>query len=128
MPDVHTIIARLDAAAETMRHAATALRDLVAAAERPQSVPDRLAGYVSPDVPTGWQTILGYLATYQPLVLEHLDCSYPETTQRDGFKLSHWCKREGYGVRYVEAPPVMQAMGIACVRAYPLSLLERRFA
>lgn len=126
--EVHAEFTALPAAASVMRAAAVALSDLSSAQAQPRCAPAHLAGYLSPDVPAGWQTVLGYLATYQPLLLDTLDCSYPETTQRDGFKLSHWCRREGYSVRRVLAPPVMAAMGVCEVRVYPLSLLERRFA
>lgn len=98
------------------------------AAEKPCRVaPKRHEGYVSVDVPAGWQTVLGYLAIYLPEYLDTLDCSYPETTQRDGYKLAHWCKQEGYRERRVPAPYVLQAMGIDTVRAYPIALLDRRF-
>lgn len=117
-------------AARYMHQAVIALSDVVSAGDPPQvraPVPPKFLEYLS-EVPEGYQTVLGYLAIHHPDVLETVDCTDPEATQRDGFKLSHWCKQEGHGQMYVNAPPVLQERGIRHVRAYPVELLERRWA
>jgi hypothetical protein len=79
-------------------------------------------------VPEGFDTVLGYLARYHPDVLAVMgDYADPQVTVRDGFKLAHMAKRYGCTVLWVEAPPALKAQGIDKVRAYPLSLLAKRW-
>jgi hypothetical protein len=83
---------------------------------------------ITPSVPEGFDTVLGWLAKHHPDVLVLLgDVSDPQATVRDGWRLAHWCKREGKPVLWVEAPAVLQERGIEKVRAYPVSLLKRRW-
>jgi hypothetical protein len=51
----------------------------------------RHADCVSPDVPAGFDTVLGYLAKCHPDVLDTFDYAEPSATQRDGFWLMHRC-------------------------------------
>lgn len=81
--------------------------------------------YLSP-CPHGYETILGYLAKSDPELLAYL-VERPEDTQRDGFKLTHWCRVEGLRVHKVEASPWLRRQGILTVNAYPVELLQRRF-
>lgn len=81
--------------------------------------------YLSP-VPCGYDTVLGYLAKSDPELLAYL-IDRPEDTLRDGFKLSHWCRREGWTIHKVDASPWLRRQGILQVNAYPVELLQRRF-
>lgn len=83
---------------------------------------------ITPTVPEGYDTVLGWLAKHHPDVLVLMgDVADPQATVRDGWKLAHWCKRFGLPVLWVEAPPVLRERGIERVRAYPVSLLAKRW-
>jgi hypothetical protein len=85
------------------------------------------ADCVSPDVPEGYDTVLGYLAKHHPEALDLFDYSVPEATQRDGYWLAHRVKERGLEPVHVAAPPILAAQGIFQVRAYPVDLLQRRW-
>jgi hypothetical protein len=88
----------------------------------------RFQDCVSPDVPEGYDTVLGYLAKQHPEVLETFDYSDPQATVRDGWFLARLAGKRLHALLiYVTAPPVLQARGIDSVRAYPINLLARRF-
>jgi hypothetical protein len=78
---------------------------------------------ITPDVPAGFDTVLGYLAKYHPEILDTMDYTNPAATKRDGWWLMHRCKH--YHV--VNAPPVLRACGILYVNAWPLELLAQRW-
>lgn len=88
---------------------------------------DRHRDAISPYVPQGYDTVLGYLAKHHPDVLDHVDYYDPSVTTRDGWKMSHLCTRKGARVVYVDAPPCLQSAGIERVRAYPIALLATRW-
>ena len=81
---------------------------------------------VTPDVPEGYDTILGFLAKRHPDVLDTFDYRDATLTVRDGFKLAHMDNKLGTPV-YVEAPSCLRAAGIERVRAYPVALLQQRW-
>lgn len=87
----------------------------------------RHADAISHMVPEGYDTILGHLARHHPDVLDNLDYSDPQTTVRDGWKLSHLCAKANAVVLYVDAPPCLRDADIKFVRAYPISILETRW-
>jgi hypothetical protein len=112
-----------------LRVALAQLSETVDAMERQlSSVPRvcRHSGCVS-HVPEGYDTVLGYLAKYQPEVLDMYDYSDPKATQRDGWWLKATTLRMGRVAPLVDAPPVLQRVGITEVRAYPVDVLARRF-
>lgn len=82
--------------------------------------------YVSP-CPEGYDTILGYLAKHNPEALELIDKD-PDATQRDGFWCMHRSRERGITVQKVAAPKFLAKFGIDEVNAYPIELLEERFA
>lgn len=83
---------------------------------------------LSPDVPPGFETILGYLAKHQPEILDEIDYSKPEVTARDGWWASHQARRIGRKPVLVSAPPCLQRQNISHVNAWPVSILERRWS
>lgn len=85
------------------------------------------ADCITPNVPQGHDTVLGYLARHHADVLDLIDHDQPWTTARDGWWLAHQAMRRGLEPIYVDAPPVLQRAGIFQVRAWPLDLLEKRW-
>lgn len=81
--------------------------------------------FLSP-CPPGYDTVLGYLAKHDPIVLELLDRD-PDATKRDGYWLMHRARERGLEVVKVEACPWLRQNGIKMVNAYPQSLLAERF-
>ena len=89
-------------------------------------VPVRVADYFSPYTPLGWDTVLGYLAKHDPLVLSMLD-EEAESTLRDGYWLSNRCKKLGIKPVKVPACTFLVRQGIFEVNSYPERLLVERF-
>lgn len=87
---------------------------------------DRHADAISPNVPEGYDTVLGYLAYHHPDVLDTFDYRDPCQTTRDGYKLMHLARIEGAPVIWVEAPPCLREAGIDRIRAYPVEVLAKR--
>lgn len=84
---------------------------------------DRMLMFASPNVPEGYNTVLGFLATHR-----HSNLSDdPLATQRDGFWLTTQARERGLTTHRVVASHAMQAKGITKVNAYPLGLLAERF-
>ncbi|MGN6548772.1 MAG: hypothetical protein ACTHJ3_02605 [Pararhizobium sp.] len=113
---------------DTTRRIAEALEALVKgaspAAPRGQ-VPT--SPYVTPEVPDGFDTVLGYLVKNNPECLDYMDD--PATaTMRDGFWLTHQSSRRSLPVVKVPAPAALGELGITEVNAYAISLLEERLA
>lgn len=81
--------------------------------------------YISP-CPSGYDTILGYLAKFEPTRMELIDQD-AEATQRDGWWCTHRANERRLQVHKVQAPPFLQEQGIETVNAYPTSLLAERF-
>jgi hypothetical protein len=75
--------------------------------------------------PQDYETVLGYLARYNPWALQ-ADLWDPEATLRDGFWCKHRANERGIEVVKVDAPSVLEAEGIYAVNAYPLCLLRER--
>lgn len=92
---------------------------------KPKFLPrdERMILYGSPNVPAGYETVLGYLARHRD---DRLSAD-PASTQRDGFWLSSQCAKRGIVSVKVIAPHVFKAHGIHHVNAYPVSLVEERF-
>lgn len=104
------------------------LRAELASLEALRAAQSVLADCITENVPEGYDTVLGYLAKHHPDVLVLMgDYADPQATVRDGFKLAHWCKKQGCPVLWVKAPPVLAERGVDKVRAYPLSLLAKRW-
>ncbi len=81
---------------------------------------------ISPGVPKGYDTVLGFLAKYRSGVLDDIgdDWRNPRETLRDGM----WCAARAKGKEiWVKACPAMKARGIEKLRAYPLEILKERF-
>jgi len=99
----------------------------VAIEEQPETTrPPRVdIRFLSP-CPPGFDTVLGYLAKHDPVVLDLLDRD-PEATKRDGFWLKHRARERELEVVKVEACPWLRQNGIRWVNAYPTSLLAERF-
>jgi hypothetical protein len=112
-----------------LRVALAALTETVDAMERQLASVPRVSPHAAciSHVPVGYDTVLGYLAKYQPEVLDGFDYSEPTSTQRDGWWLKHRATESGLACPLVDAPPVLQRAGIQTVRAYPVGLLARRF-
>lgn len=81
--------------------------------------------YASPDVPEGWNTVLGYLAETNPEALALMDKD-AEATLRDGYWLAARCKRLGIKPIKVTASTILLQQGVWQVNAYPLWLLTER--
>lgn len=81
--------------------------------------------YLSPDCPEGYETVVGYLARFNPWAIR-CGLADPEATQRDGFWLKHRSSERGIAVVKVKAPAAFAADGIEHVNAYPVSLLQER--
>ncbi|MER9596095.1 hypothetical protein [Mesorhizobium sp. M0244] len=80
----------------------------------------------SPNVPAGYDTVLGHLNKTHPEIISLMD-EPVSGTQRDGYWCTHQASRRQLGVVKVDAPPSMVEMGIATVNAYPIELLTERF-
>ncbi|WP_085025260.1 hypothetical protein [Ensifer aridi] len=81
--------------------------------------------WISPNVPAGFNTVVGFLAETHPEVLELMDDPISGTA-RDGYWLTHRASRDGLPVHKVEAPAPFKEMGIEELNAYPLDLLKER--
>lgn len=79
-------------------------------------------------VPLGYDTVLGFLAKHHPEVLDSLDYSDPQVTLRDGYWLMHRTREAGLAPVLVDAPGCLKAKGISHVNAWPLKLLQKRWA
>lgn len=80
--------------------------------------------YRSP-CPTGWDTVIGYLAETNPEALLLMD-EDAEATLRDGYWLTNRCRRMGVNPIKVPAPGVLVKQGVFVVNAYPVELLKQR--
>jgi hypothetical protein len=81
--------------------------------------------YESPDVPAGFDTVLGYFSKNMPGAFELMDDPIIGTL-RDGHWLTHQASRRGIGIVKVPAPSSLMEMGINELNAYPVELLEER--
>lgn len=81
--------------------------------------------YRSPDVPAGYDTVLGYFSKTMPSAFELMDDPIMGT-MRDGHWLTHQANRRGIKVVKVTAPQVLAEVGIETVNAYPEDLLRER--
>ncbi|MEY9719252.1 hypothetical protein ABIA22_001742 [Sinorhizobium fredii] len=81
--------------------------------------------WMSPDVPKGYNTVVGFLAETHPEVLDLMDDPVSGTA-RDGYWLTHRANRTGRTVHKVDAPAPFKDMGIDELNAYPLDLLAER--
>lgn len=92
--------------------------------------PDTLGEYdvacpwQSPDLPEGYQTVVGRMAERDLLDGGSLIIPTAQSTQRDGF----WCKARvpPYKIIKVEAPEKLQDMGLTLINAYPTSVVDDR--
>lgn len=78
----------------------------------------------SPDLPEGYQTVVGRMAERDLLDGGSLIVPTAQSTQRDGF----WCKSRvpPYKIIKVEAPEKLQDMGLTLINAYPISVVDDR--
>ncbi|MER9561018.1 hypothetical protein [Mesorhizobium sp. M0571] len=81
--------------------------------------------YQSPDVPDGYDTVLGYFSKNMPGAFELMDDPITGTL-RDGHWLTHQASRRGIGIIKVPAPEPLVEIGINELNAYPVSLLQER--
>ena len=96
-----------------------------AVAEVAASFPVATALWISPDVPVGYNTIVGYLAENHPEVLDLMPCVVSGTIH-DGYWLTHQANRAGLPVAKVAAPVPFREAGIDQINAYPVALLAKR--
>lgn len=96
---------------------------IVAAMDPPRPLPDER--YLSPDLPAGYDTVLGYLAKTNPEALAIMD-KEAEATLRDGWMLTAVAKSQGIKPVKVRACQFLEAQGIFEVNAYPVHLLKQR--
>ena len=82
-----------------------------------EAIADALAPYYSVGVPEGYDTILHFCAQRgeEP---EDMGLKY-------GFKMRHYCKKNGLEPIKVDAPEALRAVGITEVNAYPITALCR---
>ncbi len=113
----------------TLTRIADALEMLTTNAEKTVptggAVPDNV--FVSPDVPQGYNTVLGYLAETHPEMLDLMRDPL-EDTVRDGYWLTHQAHKRDIQVHQVEASSYLRDHGIEQVNAYPIHLLAERLA
>jgi hypothetical protein len=81
--------------------------------------------FLSPNVPAGYDTVLGFLARTNPEALCILD-EDPEATRSDGIWLRARAQVLRMFVVKVVAPAFLQDFGIREVHAYPVELLAER--
>jgi len=81
--------------------------------------------YASPDVPKGYDTVLGYFSKNMPSAFEMMDDPITGTL-RDGHWLTHQAHRRDIPVHKVRAPEALQEIGIGEINAYPKWLLAER--
>lgn len=93
---------------------------------RSRPSPPDLTPWASPDVPRGYNTVLGYLAATNPEALALIEDPV-EDTRRDGWGLTSAAAFAGRRIHRVEAPPVVRERGFPTVNAYPVALLRERF-
>ncbi len=87
--------------------------------------------YSSPNVPKGFDTVLGYFFdTYDwyPAMYDEVDGNAMLDKELVGYE--QWCakyaRKLGLETRIVEAPAALKAHGIMTLKAYPEALLEIR--
>lgn len=88
-------------------------------------VEEAVSPWITPGVPEGYDTVLGYLGKTHPEVLDLMEDPI-SGTQHDGFWLQHRSARLGRGTIKVEAPAPLLEAGIQVVNAYPVDLLRER--
>lgn len=81
--------------------------------------------FVSPDVPDGYDTVLGYLAKTQKGILRSMD-EPVLSTYRDSLWLVSQASMRKIATVYVEAPEASKMLGFDKVMAFPVELLEER--
>jgi hypothetical protein len=81
--------------------------------------------YESPEVPTGYDTVLGYFSKTMPGAFEMMDDPITGTL-RDGHWLTHQANRRGISIIKVPAPEPLIEIGINEINAYPVELLKER--
>lgn len=105
----------------------THLRQVYDASGKPEaaSLPRdaRITLYASPDLPDGYNTVLGYLA----ITADSRLSDDPKDTQRDGYWLATQCRRLDYEIVRVRACHAMAGKGVETVNAYPVHMLRERF-
>lgn len=82
--------------------------------------------FASPDVPFGYDTIVGWVAKNRPEIIETMGTA-AWLHSRDGLWLANQARKRGLKVHKVGAPPVLLDQGIEEVNAYPVELIAERF-
>ena len=82
--------------------------------------------FITPGLPAGYDTVLGYLARKHPEALAFLDDPITETMS-DGFKLRREMDQNGYAPVKVPAPAFVrrERPSIVAICAYPRHLLGK---
>ena len=81
----------------------------------------------SPEVPEGYDTVVGYFSRTLPSAFDLMEDPI-QGTQRDSFWCTHQANVRGYSVVTVAAPAPFIEVGITHIQAFPVSLLEERIA
>ena len=90
------------------------------------ATPDLEALYTSPNLPDGYDTVLGYLAREQPEIINLMSEPIGDTL-KDSLSLKAKCVKADTLVETVDAPPALRERGIMQINAYPLDYLVDRF-
>ncbi len=85
----------------------------------------KMIKYGSPDLPGGYDTVLGFVARHPDL--SHLLTDNPHDTARDGVWCARVCAQRGLMTCKVPAPHVLRDRGINVVNAYPVGIIAERF-
>jgi hypothetical protein len=90
------------------------------------ATPDLESLYTSPNLPEGYDTVLGYLSRERPEIVDLMSDPIGDTL-KDSFTLKADCVKDDATVETVDAPPALRERGIMQINAYPLEYLATRF-
>ena len=78
--------------------------------------------YTSPNLPEGYDTVLGYLSREQPEIINLMSEPIGDTLT-DSLSLKAKCVKDDAAVETVDAPPALLERGITQINAYPVEYL-----
>lgn len=87
----------------------------------------KVSDYRSPNLPDGYDTVLGYLATHEPFLLSVME-EYAEATEMDDWWLTGRCKSAGIEPVKVPASLLLVREGVFEINSYPLEFLRERLS
>ena len=93
----------------------------------PAKTPARDLSRFSTVCPSGYDTIVGWVAKNRYDIIENLGTA-AWLHSRDGFWIANRTRSKGKAVEKVVAPPVLREQGIEQVNAYPVEVIAERFA